>query len=220
MLLMAGGAGSAWAAVRQDAMIVGTVRSAATDDALPHATLVLDGTWVTTTNSSGSFGFPGVAAGSHTLPIRSIGHRPVTMLVVVPPGRRLVGLTPRLEALPFRLAPIEVVADRGRARLLREGFYERQELGFGHFVTRADIERHDPRRISFFLNRLSRRFRRSCTLWIDGIPAETLGNVVQAVDLLLKPETVAGLEIYGGGATTPIRFAGRGGSCTVIAWTR
>lgn len=59
-----------------------------------------------------------------------------------------------LSALPIQLDPVEVAAPAAvqEAFLQRVGFYERQKADFGHFVTRADIERRAPPRITDLLS--------------------------------------------------------------------
>jgi hypothetical protein len=45
----------------------------------------------------------------------------------------------RLRAAPIRLDPIEVTEDGLEAGLVREGFYRRKAMGFGHFRTPRDL---------------------------------------------------------------------------------
>lgn len=59
-----------------------------------------------------------------------------------------------LRALPVELQPVEA---RGEAAsfspaLLRVGFYERQKADFGHFITRDEIEKRSPPRLTDLLN--------------------------------------------------------------------
>lgn len=208
------------AARSQDVTLVAVIYAAERDSAMSDAVVTLNGTRIGVTDATGTVRFAGVQPGPHFVWIRRIGWRPVTMVVTVPAGREEVRVGVRLRALPIRLDPIEIVAERGTARLAREGFFQRQELGFGHFITRADILRRDPHRTSMLLEVLPPRFRQSCALWIDGVPAETLGDILRAVDLMLPPQTIAGMEMYAGGANTPVRFNVTRGRCSVVVWTR
>ena len=59
-----------------------------------------------------------------------------------------------LRTLPVQLDPVEVrgEASEYEALLDRVGFYERQKADFGHFVTRDDIERRNPPKLTDLLN--------------------------------------------------------------------
>ncbi len=59
-----------------------------------------------------------------------------------------------LVALPVQLDPVEVTvpATVYEALLERVGFYERQKTDFGHFITRDEIERRAPRRVTDLLS--------------------------------------------------------------------
>jgi hypothetical protein len=58
-----------------------------------------------------------------------------------------------LQVIPVLLDPVEVVAQTAlrEAYLQRVGFYERQRVDFGHFITRVDIERRQPERMTDLL---------------------------------------------------------------------
>jgi len=204
----------------QAVALVGRVWAQDADAPISHAIVTLDRTRVAISDASGAVRFEGVVPGPHLVSVRSIGWRPVSISLIVPTGRTEIRFTANLRVLPLRLEPIEITAAAGVLRLAREGFFERRNLGFGHFVTRSEIVRRDPHQTSVLLVVLPPRFRRSCALWIDGVPVETLGDILRAVDLLLPPQTIAGLEIYSGGANTPVRFNVTRGRCSVVAWTR
>lgn len=204
----------------QTVTLVARIRAVEADAPISHALVTLNGWHAAMTDTAGAVRFEAVPVGPHLLSVRSIGHRPVTVSVVIPPGRREIRLDVWLRGLPVRLEPIEVIAEGGVTRMAREGFFERRDLGFGHFITRAEIDRRDPQRTSLLLVVLPPRFRRSCALWIDGVPAETLGDIMHAVDLLVPPATVQGIEVYSGGANTPVRFNVTRGRCSVVVWTR
>jgi len=59
-----------------------------------------------------------------------------------------------LLALPVELDPLESTAEAMRMEpmLVRVGFYERQRADFGHFITRDEIEKRSPPRMSDLLN--------------------------------------------------------------------
>lgn len=58
-----------------------------------------------------------------------------------------------LQVIPVLLDPVEVVAQTAvrEAYLQRMGFYERQRVDYGHFITRAEIERRAPDRMTDLL---------------------------------------------------------------------
>jgi hypothetical protein len=59
-----------------------------------------------------------------------------------------------LPALPVELEPVEVLEEATpfEPMLLRVGFYERQKSDFGHFITRDQIARRSPPRLTDLLN--------------------------------------------------------------------
>jgi hypothetical protein len=58
-----------------------------------------------------------------------------------------------LQATPVPLDPVVVVAPAAvqQAYLQRVGFYERQKVDYGHFITRPQIERRSPERMTDLL---------------------------------------------------------------------
>jgi hypothetical protein len=58
-----------------------------------------------------------------------------------------------LQVIPITLDPLEIVAEAAlrEAYLQRVGFYERQKVDYGHFITRAEIERRRPARMTDLL---------------------------------------------------------------------
>ena len=92
------------------------------------------------TNDSGKFRFAEVPAGSHEMRVRRVGFLEFTSLVDVPASgavERNVTLRP-----VQTLTPIEVTADAG----LRE-FEENRRIGFGKFMTRAELEKQEHRKL-------------------------------------------------------------------------
>ena len=70
----------------------------------------------------------------------------------MPPSRSPVAVSSTFEVSvlvqtaprPLRLDPRTIVAQQQIPFLEDVGFYHRQRMGFGHFLTRADIESHSP----------------------------------------------------------------------------
>ncbi len=113
----------------------------------------------------------------------------------------------------------------------------RQRAGSGRFITRDQIEKEDPLRLTDLFRsvpgvrivpslmggsrvRLRSSTARDCVpfVWVDGVP---MGAGEFDLDVL-TPETVEGVEIYSGVSGVPQRFMGtRGeGSCgAIVVWT-
>ena len=112
-----------------------------------------------------------------------------------------------------------------------EPFRQRMAEGFGHFVTREDIEERRPRLVSDLFRRipgiyvtsggfagsqlLLRRGGRQCepALWVDGI----LTGRYPIDDL--HPDDIEGIEVYRRASETPLQF-NRGSCGSILIWTR
>lgn len=191
-----------------------------------------------TTSDVGAFGFADVGAGWAQLVVRRLGFRPETLTVEMPQpagGRVVVPLQRVTQVLAT------VVVRAAAARGAFAAFEHRRAAGFGHFVTRADIERRRPQRTTDVLRNVPGltvertdggasipRFRNATTgmggapcypvFWVDGTP---LGP---SLDLdALSPGAIEGIELYSGIATVPpaLRAGSAPGTCGVVAiWTR
>jgi hypothetical protein len=117
------------------------------------------------------------------------------------------------------------------------GFYQRRDLGIGHFVSREKLEHDNPAQLTDVFRRLpgvqitSTRFIRNAVrfrgngsacwplVWLDGAPLPTAEFDID----FLSPSSVEGIEVYSGISQVPPQFMGsRGlGSCGVIVvWSR
>lgn len=152
---------------------------------------------------------------------------------------------PRLPAdsAVVELAPLDVRVSPRPRRAKMAGFHRRRSRGPGEFITRGEIERRDPTRLSDMLRLragvgTARRgdgsgrgtvvMRRSAAMgsyggcrvryWIDGAPLPASSRF--ALDEL-PPRDVQGIEIYRGPSEIPARFNRRGSQCgVVVVWTR
>lgn len=152
---------------------------------------------------------------------------------------------PRLPAdsAVVRLKPLHVRVSPPSRRGKMAGFNRRMSRGAGEFITRRDIERRDPMRLSDMVHvragvgtvpygdgsgRRHVRMARSalqedtdrCRVqyWIDGVPFRGVNRF--ELDEL-SPDDVQGIEIYRGPSEIPPRFNRRGSGCGVVAvWTR
>ena len=200
------------------------------------AELVVEGTTVRgVTDERGEIRFSAVRGGPATVRVRRLGYQPVLLDVIVDqrvPASSVVTLA----AIPQRLAPIVVKGGTNYTGRMA-GFYQRRDLGIGHFVSRERLERENPSQLTDIFRRLpgvqiqstrmirnAVRFRGnggSCwpLVWLDGAPLPTA-----EFDLdFLSPQSIEGLEVYTGISQVPPQFMGsRGlGSCGVIVvWSR
>lgn len=150
-----------------------------------------------------------------------------------------------VDAVP--LAPLEVVAtaESSERAPLFEGFDHRRDRGFGSFFTRPEIEDIQPQRVTDLLQRIpgvqlvgaGAGHRRTITMhrsrgiaagrgcpvqiFLDGVLMTRVPSVDVAIDDLVAPGDLEGVEIYRGLATVPAEFLNPNARCGVVAlWTR
>jgi hypothetical protein len=203
---------------------------------------------VTVTDDSGRFVFQNVLPGRYEVSILPPGSPPVSMEVVLAPGEeyhtRIV-----LAEEPQRLQDITVStgAERRDATSRRlEAFERRRRRGLGTFLTADDLARRNPRVLSDALvningTRVMERGRGKVLISSRGLaPTLTAGSVQAGPCILrliidgvslpggtsvdeIKPEEVAGIEIYAGAAQLPVELAHfqEDTWCgAVVVWTR
>ncbi len=186
----------------------------------------------TNTDEDGHFRVPGVPAGRVTITVHRIGFAPLTI-------DTLTSALPRLDVTLVPVAQkLAAVVVNARRHANYTGplaaFNRRRDLGFGRFITAADIDSRHPMLVSDMLrmvpgmsvlssgplNRLRLRGGTCDPLvWLDGSPAMSGYLDVDAFD----PTSLAGIEIYSGVATVPVELRGTRGeeACGVIAlWSR
>lgn len=175
-----------------------------------------------------------VAYGPATLRVRRLGFRPLSLDVVVEPGTtRAIDVVLARAAQP--LAPVLVRGGRRVYSGRLASFFERRDLGNGHFFTRDELERMNPTMMTDVMRRVpgvrivntrlvrnAIRFRNNACaplVWLDGSP---LGAGEFDLDAL-SPRSVDAMEIYSGVSTIPVQFSEARGlsNCGVIAvWSR
>lgn len=152
---------------------------------------------------------------------------------------------PRLPAdsAVVELAPLDVRVGPAPRRGKMVGFHRRMSRGMGEYITREDIERRDPMRLSDMVHlragvattgygdgsgRRHVEISRAAVLedsnacriqyWIDGVPFTGVNRFEMDE---LSPQDVEGIEIYRGPSEIPPRFNRRGSQCgVVVVWTR
>ena len=223
----------------QDQVPPGTISVSVRDSlgrSIAGAELTVDGTSVRgVTDDRGEIRFSAVRGGPATVRIRRLGFKPTSVEVIVDQrvaAASIVTLSPIAQIL----APIVVKGGTNYTGRMA-GFYQRRDLGIGHFVSRERLERDNPGQLTDVFRRLpgvqitstrtirnAIRFRGNgggCwpLVWLDGAPLPTA-----EFDLdFLSPQSVEGIEVYSGVSQIPPQFMGaRGlGSCGVIVvWSR
>jgi hypothetical protein len=218
-----------------DGVVTGQVLDARTEEPLEGAEVGLEDTELrAVTDNEGRFRLPGVAGGSYRLWARRIGYAERSDSLRVPP-RALVDVTVVMSTDPIELE--ELVVTVRSPVLARNGFYARQEQGYGGvYVDRAEIERRRPQSVTDIFKNVpglrvvyggiygSKVFVNQrvtfddanlpgCEplLWLDGIRS------TMTIYDLMRAEEIEGIEIYSGGSA-PGKFNHLCG--TIVIWTR
>ncbi|HLQ59152.1 MAG TPA: carboxypeptidase regulatory-like domain-containing protein [Gemmatimonadales bacterium] len=201
------------------------------------------------TGSDGRFSFHLPSAGDYRLRISRIGYpsritEPIGVSAVVS-----ASVVVRLTSTPISLDTLIVVAAAVEKRpqfLVDAGFYRRQRVGFGHFLTRDEIDKRDPLILSDLLQGMSgvrvactgaRRctvtmraantmfFRGKCnpSVVLDGVvlqPGGTGGGGLP-LDDLVDPFNIEALEVYPGPEGVPVQYSGYLSPCgAILVWSR
>jgi len=204
-----------------------------------------------TTSSDGQFTFDIPHLGQYRLLITRIGY-PITLskpFLFESQFTARVSLS--LPSTPITLDTVTVATrevERRLQYLADAGFYRRQRLGFGHFLTRADIDNRDPQVITdlfrgmvgvrvscrpgFLACDVDTRAARSMFLRGKCHPSVVLDGVVlraggvgnkgdMLLDQLINPFNVEAIEIYPGPDGVPVQYGGYLSPCgAIIAWSR
>lgn len=218
------------------AILVGMVRDSA-GNAIPGVEVRIQGNGlaVARTDDSGGFRLTDLVAGPTSVSVRRMGFAPATVDVNLRAGRTdslVVSLSAIAAALPGVLVQDEYDA---RSHRVLAGFWDRRSRGFGHYVTRDEIERRHPQEFIDIARmipsvtitsrggrkviRFDRGSARDCPpqYFVDGMRIEA-GTPDE-----FTPQDVEAVEFYSGPATLPPQFAPRPFSYTcgaIVIWTR
>lgn len=220
---------------QKTAAISGVVTAVGTGEPLLGVQVILTGTklW-TLTNADGIFHLRGLPPGRHIVEVKHPNRAPLAFPVNLQPDQT-IELAVRLETSTVPLPELVVEGEEPPPPAKMTGFYARRGSGQGHFITRADIEKRQPRVLTDMLRSVpglritcdggvcrarsfseTRRFMGPCPIqyFLDGLPF--LGDVDE-----LTPDQVEGIEIYRGSASIPPEFNTGTAMCGVIAmWSR
>ena len=198
------------------------------------AQLLVWGSGVTgTTREDGTFTLDGLPAGSQEVEARYVGYAPRRVTVdLASNATRTVSIT--LDKRADVLDEVTVYGKPSKRHRDFTGFLQRRKAGFGHFLTRADIEKRHPfqftdlfRMISGFrvvpgaefgYQIISTRggFSGACqpTIYLDGIKLYHTDDL----DFFVMPRDIAGLEAYAGPSSAPLQYSS--GLCgSILIWT-
>lgn len=197
---------------------------------IPSSSLLIE------SDDSGQFHLAKVRPGMLSLRFRRLGYQPDTVDLLVLAGRT-VPLDVTLARLAQQLTPV-VVSGRTDLTGWRRDFYQRRDMGGGHFFTREDIEKRNPSYLTDMLrsvpgvtiqqtqglirNQVRMRNSRNCAplTWLDGAPLASGEFDLDGI----TPGSVEAVEIYTG-STGPPRFSVAPGigprTCgIIIIWSR
>jgi hypothetical protein len=228
-------------AQRPAARIHGTVQSERNKTLLSGVDVQLVGSEMRAqTGEDGVFDFPELAPGRFVVEARLVGFQPLQATLDLRPGQNVnIGfvLTPLAR-------PIEEVVVEAQPEMTGQmaEFYNRQAEGHGYYITRKDLERLRPVRLSDALHevpgvRVECKDHRcwlnmgrvqpsligtpTCHVqyFIDGV---RYGSPEEEVNLdQFSPEDIEGIEIYRGQAGVPSKYTGRDIRCgVVLLWIR
>lgn len=228
------------AAQPQTASLVGVVRDTAGAPISGVEVWLRGSDLYTHTGENGGFRLLDITPGDAKLTVRRLGFEPITVDIRLSAGVRDTVVI-SLSMVATSIAGVNVEEERmTRSTRLLRGFWDRRASGFGHFVTRDEIDAKyahnftDLVRMTPGLNvvtvsgRQSIRFRNSygargdCPpqYWLDGSRIDNAGPDE------FVPGSIEAIEIYNGIATIPPQFAPRvvsfgAKTCgAIVIWSR
>jgi hypothetical protein len=236
-------AAGATAAAAQEATgrLAGSVLLAADESPLEDVRVMVRGTGrAAVTDSMGGFRIDSVPAGDHVLAVRyldMLSDVAGSVSVSVAENETVVlSILLEIHAMPVPELVVEIERVDNAGKMT--GFEQRRASAFGSFLTREDIERAQPDRLSqlfyavpgvrvvrppggdiFGTRLISARGGIECTmlLYLDGIRTSQDAFNID----LLRPGDIEGVEVYNGASRTPAIFSYRGARCGAVAiWTR
>jgi hypothetical protein len=220
-----------------DGRLSGVVVTAVTDRPLAGAEVSMPDGPQTRTNERGEWTLVGAPDGTRILEVRAVGYYPERRAVNVVAGEAPIRTA--LSTMPAALDTVKITASRLQVRNL-SGFEDRRRSGVGRYLTAEDVARQRPTFTSDLFRfvpglRVDRnghgeteiRMRGGCApvIYLDGNYMGDLSAV--DIDSWVRPDEVAGIEIYGGPVMPPQFSTGRSGvgvshgDCgSIVIWTK
>lgn len=200
-----------------------------------------------TTSSDGQFTFDIPHLGQYRLLVTRIGY-PITLSKpFLFESQFIARVSLSLPSNPITLDTVTVVAreiERRLPYLVDAGFYQRRKAGFGHFLTRDEIDKRDALILSDLLKGMSgvrvtctgarscavtmraantMFFRGKCnpSVVLDGVVLRPGGTSGDSIDGLFNPFNIEALEVYPGPAGVPVQYSGYLSPCgAILIWSR
>jgi hypothetical protein len=196
----------------------------------------------TTTDSTGAFVFGLVHAGAQTLEARALGFAPVSLTLHLR-GDQDTTINVTLTSVRKVLDTLHVYAQRVYNRD-SNGFERRRRIGAGFSLSDEDIALRQPYDAYSLLNEVpvlnisygggtqtpNSAFDRIvlmrgagpsavCVpmLWLDGT---RMPNMLDQIDMLVRPDEIAGIEVYRPGQVPPEFAAGYVSCGVIVIWTK
>jgi hypothetical protein len=222
--------------------ITGRVVDADTNNRIRAAEVMIvqvDSSARTLTDTAGGFRVR-AKPGMWTLRVQALGYQDLVTQPMKVGEKEHLSVVVVMSAQPLDIAPITVIGRSNRALSRLEEFQQRMKRNaFGYFVDQKAIERVSVHFVSDVLRRVpgtwvtrDRVMMRGCQdarYLIDGMPVFPVGEetATQAVNSMLSPGDIAGIEVYRGDAAVPAELRAfmmadlTVGSCGLIAiWTK
>jgi hypothetical protein len=216
--------------------VTGIVRDAS-GKPLHGAQLLVWGSDITgSTDDDGRFFLAGLPAGTQTLEARHIGFAPKRIAVDLSTDRT-ASVTVTLDEVADVLSQVTVYGKQSVVSRRLEGFRQRMRAGWGHFLTRADIEKRAPIRFTDLLRgipgiaiepvgafdyRVKSSRPGGCppVIWVDGHrvvgPAQ---SDMDAINDLVWLDDVVGVEVYSSDIYAPPEYSGPRCGGSIVVWT-
>jgi hypothetical protein len=201
----------------------------------------------TRSDSSGRFRLSRVPAGTRAMTVRAIGLAP-TMFTLAPRSGETVDTALTVEQNGQLLPELKILATRP-TRPDRTGFAERARMGFGYFMTEAEIEKRPGADLYSFLMRMpgliynvtggapGRAGRRVVmrgtglsgsyclpSFYLDGMyyQLDDGPEPLQSLEMFVQAENLKGIEVYESAGSVPPKFdrSGTTGCGSVVIWTK
>ncbi|HEY4956014.1 MAG TPA: carboxypeptidase regulatory-like domain-containing protein [Gemmatimonadaceae bacterium] len=217
-----------------DGRLSGTVIAAAGGKPLVGAQVSISDGPQTRANERGEWTLVNAPVGTRMLEVHSLGYYPERRRVDVVAGAAPVHVA--LSTLEAVLDTVKILATRLGNGRDSNGFNSRRRSGAGNYLTPADVARRQPRVTSDLFSTLpgvrldyERGLGRNlsmrgafgrCTpaVYIDDHYMRNLG--ADDIDDWVRPQEIAGIEIYTDGTVPPQFQAGLSGCGSVVIWTK
>lgn len=221
---------------RGTAQITGSVRNKEGHPIKSARLHIADSGVEAVTDDQGRFVVTGAPGGTQSVEVRAIGYYPGERTIDLVGGRS-AAMHITLETLRSVLDTVHVAASRVYSTDPHGFEARRRSGGRGYFFDQKDVERLRPLEITELFRRIptltlsAGEFEQAVymrdfygdgycqpTVFIDGQRLERLSR--RDIDLWVRPEELAGMEVYTRAEQAPPQFTTMEGCGSVVLWTR